>query len=167
MEVWVCYKRKRKIKTTKSDSGEFLSRKVCYENLNLEKPVPGYILHLQDNTLELSCFSLGSGRRVGHFNPEMCLSSPFVKASLEISPCSLSSSSRVSGGRGLSRSVGISGIPAKVPSQHLQVPWASWITGAVFVSCILSAVSLSYILTSYQMPAWHIPHSWWNTAKTR
>lgn len=57
--------------------------------------------------------------------PEMRLSSPFVKAILETFPFSLSSSSR-----GLSRSEGTSGIPAGVPSEHLQVSWSGWIPSA-------------------------------------
>lgn len=50
---------KEKERNTKP--GEFLSRKVGYVNLSLEKPVPGYIPHLLDNTFAL----LGSGGTVG------------------------------------------------------------------------------------------------------
>lgn len=54
---------KEKERNTKP--GEFLSRKVGYVNLSLEKPVPGYIPPLLDNTFALSCSSLGSGGTVG------------------------------------------------------------------------------------------------------
>lgn len=119
---------KEKERNTKSDPGEFLSKKVGYENPSLEKWVSDYIPHLQDNTLAVSCSSFWRNSWTFGATTKMCLSSPFVKASLEIFPFSLPLSSR-----GLSRSEGISEIPTRVPSQHLQVSWSSWITGAVFV----------------------------------
>lgn len=163
----MCTKRGKR-PTTVSGTGEFLNREVCYENLNTEKPVPGCFPHLKDNALALSYSSLGSGGI-----PEMCLRSPFAKSNLEISPLTLSFSSRMSGGRvreyrqealGWFGSLWIAlGASSECPSpdtfllttEGMQVPWRT-VQGCWGVNLVWPALARSLHLSTDHRGSWQM-----------
>lgn len=48
------------IEGTNPDTEDFIIRQLCYENLNVETPIPGYFPHMKVSNLALSYSTLGS-----------------------------------------------------------------------------------------------------------